>query len=234
MNGAVRCANAAGMCRPTAPAQASLLPGRLHSGFMRIGYFGGSFDPPHRGHRAVARAVRERFVLDRVLLAPTGRQPLKPDGPTASFEDRLRMTALLCAGEPGLEASDIDAPRPDGEPNYTADTLRRLRALLPEEARMFGIVGADAYLSMPQWREAGALFALAEWIVVSRPGVSLRSAEAMAVECGRGARIHLLPDLAEPASATDLRERLLHDEPCDDLLTPEVMAYIRKHRLYGS
>ncbi len=97
---------------------------------MRLGYFGGSFDPPHRAHLLAARLARRQFQLDRVLLAPTGRQPLKKEGAVASFADRLRMVEMLCQGEPGLEASAIDGPRPAGEPNYTVDTLRRLRSRL--------------------------------------------------------------------------------------------------------
>ena len=75
---------------------------------MRVGLFGGSFDPPHRGHLAVAEAVRDRFALDRVLLAPAAIQPLKPGGAQASFADRLRMVELLCEGAHGIEASTID------------------------------------------------------------------------------------------------------------------------------
>lgn len=98
---------------------------------MRLGYFGGSFDPPHRAHLLAAELARQQFSLDRVLLAPTGRQPFKTGGAQAPFADRLHMVGLLCEGHPGLEASAIDGPLPGGEPNYTVDTLRRLRASLP-------------------------------------------------------------------------------------------------------
>ncbi|HEV2278858.1 MAG TPA: adenylyltransferase/cytidyltransferase family protein, partial [Acidobacteriaceae bacterium] len=81
---------------------------------MKIGFFGGSFDPPHRGHIALARLAIERLALDRVLLAPVGVQPLKRHRPQAGFDDRVAMTRLAIKGQPGLEVSLIDAPRTDG------------------------------------------------------------------------------------------------------------------------
>ena len=201
---------------------------------MRIGYFGGSFDPPHRGHLTVALAARERFALDKVLLAPTGRQPLKPDGPRASFGDRLAMTELLCAGQTGLEASAIDAPSPDGGFNYTADTLTRLRANLPPTAELYAIVGADAFLGLPHWHGVEKLFALAEWIVVSRPGSPLEQLEAMPLRPEQRGRVHLLDGIADPTSATHVRARLREGQPCEPLLPMTLCEYIRAHRLYGA
>ena len=199
---------------------------------MRLGYFGGSFDPPHRGHLAVARAVRERFSLDRVLLAPTGRQPRKPDGPAAPFADRLRMTELLCAGEPGLEAVDIDAPRPQGQPNYTVDTLRGWKERLPARAEIFAILGADALLGLPQWRGVPELFALAEWVVVSRPGFPLEQVQELWLTPAEQARLHLLEGVEDPTSATGLRARLRAHLPCGEWLPASVLRYIQEHRLY--
>jgi len=93
---------------------------------MRVGFYGGSFDPPHCGHLAVAKAAAEAFALDTVLLAPTARQPLKPQGAEASFDDRLAMVRLLCEGESGLEASELEAPSAESgaavQPNYTIDS----------------------------------------------------------------------------------------------------------------
>ena len=119
---------------------------------MRVGFFGGSFDPPHRGHLAAALAAADRFGLERVLLAPTARQPLKPDGPVASFEDRLEMVRLLCEGSARLEASAVDAPAADGQPNYTIDTLQRLQGVFGADETIFVIVGVDAFLGLRRWR----------------------------------------------------------------------------------
>src|ERR1700728_4305611 len=97
------------------------------NGGARVAFFGGSFDPPHIGHVAVARAARQALHLDRVLFAPVGLQPLKPTGPSASFEDRVAMTRLAIAGQPGFELSLADAPKAAGAaPNFTIDTLTTL------------------------------------------------------------------------------------------------------------
>src|SRR5271165_476001 len=100
---------------------------QLEAGPGRIAFFGGSFDPPHMGHLAVARAARAALGLDCVLFAPVGAQPLKPQGPSASFADRLEMTKLAIAGQPGFAISLADAPMSSGAPNYTLETLLGLR-----------------------------------------------------------------------------------------------------------
>ena len=204
---------------------------------MRVGLFGGSFDPPHRGHLAVAEAVRNRFALDRMLLAPAAIQPLKPEGAHASFADRLRMVELLCARANGIEASAIDGPQTGGTPNYTIDTLHRLRDELPPNAEIFVIVGADAFLGIRQWKNPEALLTQARWIVVSRPGFDLHQLKALQLTAGQRARIETLSDFENPVSATEIRERL-HEHAAApggaDLVPPKVLEYIRAHHLYGT
>lgn len=199
---------------------------------MRIGYFGGSFDPPHRGHLAVSCAARDRFALDRVLLVPTGRQPFKPAGAVASFADRLAMVQLLCEGHAGLQASPLDAPHPDGTPNYTADALGQLQAELPAGSEIFIIVGADAFLGVAQWHEGPALLQENRWIVVSRPGVPAAALEACLALCTPKNRPSLLDSVWDPASATDLRADVCQGRETGDALVPAVADYIRTHRLY--
>ena len=143
------------------------------------------------------------------------------------------MTTLLCAGERGLTASDVDKPRADGAPNYTVDTLRRLKEQLPEDAEVFAIVGADALLSLPQWRGVAELFTLAEWVVVSRPGFALEAVEQLALTAAQRGRLRFIEGVADPRSATELRACLREGKPCNDLLPPQVLHYIRKHGLYG-
>ena len=144
---------------------------------MRVAFFGGSFDPPHLGHLAVARAARAAFALDAVLFAPVGMQPLKPEGPAASFEDRLVMTRLAIAGEPGFQVSLADAPKPPGAPNYipnyTIDTLERLRASLAPDGLLFCLMGADSFFGLRRWHRAAELPFVASLIVASRPGQPL-------------------------------------------------------------
>jgi nicotinate-nucleotide adenylyltransferase len=199
---------------------------------MRVGLFGGTFDPPHLGHLAVARAVRDRFALDRVLLAPAGVQPLKPGGAHASFADRLRMVELLCDGCRGIEASAIDAPRPDGSPNFTIDTLQRLRAELPG-AEIFVIVGADAFLGIREWRCPDELLR-ERWLVVSRPGFDVSALDSLGLTPGQRAHVETLGDFANPASATEIRDRLGADEAGGELVPAKVLEYIKTHHLYGT
>jgi nicotinate-nucleotide adenylyltransferase len=192
---------------------------------MRIALFGGTFDPIHRGHLAIAKAAADAFGLDEVLFAPAGRQPLKPEGSTAGFEDRIAMTKLACAADGRFVASELDAPRLDGTPNYTVDTLETLRRARPE-AELFVLVGMDSFLDLPRWHEPERLLKLAEWIVVSRPGFELDKSQT-------GERVHVLNTVHEDVSATELRERLERGEDCADVLPAGVMEYIREHGLYG-
>jgi nicotinate-nucleotide adenylyltransferase len=206
---------------------------------MRIGFFGGSFDPPHLGHLAVARAAAKTFALDRILFAPTAHQPLKPDGAVASFQDRLAMVSLLCDLEPlnsraRFEPSWLDAPLPDGSPNYTVNTLSTLRAMCSVEDTVFVIIGADAFLGLPRWRSPETLLDLAEWIVVSRPGVALEEMEQLALRPEQMPRVHWLKDIHEPASATHVRSLLSAGSDCEGLLPASVLRYIRAHHLYES
>ena len=201
---------------------------------MRVGLFGGSFDPPHRGHLAVAEAVRDSFALDRVLLAPAAVQPLKLDGAHASFADRLRMVELLCEGAPGIEASTIDGPQKDRAPNYTIDTLHRLRDELPPGTEIFVIVGADAVLGLRQWKDPAALLKQARWIVVSRPGFDLHALETLQLTPEQLARIETLSDFENPVSATEIRERFHDHDTASALVPPKVLEYIRAHHLYGT
>lgn len=146
---------------------------KQHSGGRRIAFFGGSFDPPHRGHVAVARAARDALHLDEVLFAPVGAQPLKPVGSTASFDDRVAMTRLAIAGEPGFALSLVDAPRATLEPNYTFDALVEVQAELPSDGQLYCLMGADSLLSFSQWRRAAEIPFVGALIVASRPGESL-------------------------------------------------------------
>lgn len=190
---------------------------------MRIGFFGGSFDPPHLGHLRVGHAAAGAFSLDRILFAPTGRQPLKTSGASASFGDRLTMVSLLCelqppTARPQLEASSVDAPHADGSPNYTVDTLSKVRGDSSTNDSLFVLVGADAFLDLRRWKSPDSLLQLAEWIVVSRPGVSLQQLQNLNLTPWELSRVHLLEDVHEPASATDIRELLRAGSDCSGLL----------------
>lgn len=198
---------------------------------MRIGFFGGSFDPPHRGHLAVAKAAREAFALDRVLLTPVAAQPLKKRGGFAAWTDRLNMAELACRNLDGLAAADLDAPRPDGRPNFTVDTLTRLREQEPN-ATIFGLTGLDTFAGLRQWRESDELLRQAQWIVVSRPGCSFEVIGTLGLSPEQLAQVHQLDSVAVPISATEIRARLQAGQSCAGLVPETVLAYIDEHRLY--
>lgn len=221
---------------------------------MNIGFFGGSFDPPHRGHIALARLAMERLGLDRVLLAPVGMQPLKRDRPQADYQDRVAMTRLAIDGQPGLELSLIDAPRSDHRPNYTIDTLRALRATLAADDHLICLLGADSFLSIGKWYRAADLLLAADFAVAARPGFDLSRVTAalpasisvgsctstqpdQLVLCLRGAarresRLYLLPELEVAVSASAIRSELEQGAHPGQLLPPAVAAYIQQHHLY--
>lgn len=197
---------------------------------MRVALFGGSFDPPHHGHVAIAAAAADVFDLDKVLFAPVGHQPLKPEG-AAPFPDRLAMVELACRVDSRFAVSDLDAPRHDGSPNYTVETLAKLHAAMPD-VRLFNLVGADSFLDLRRWHEPERLLELAEWIVVSRPGFPLANLAPLGLTAQQLGRVHLLQTVHEDVAATNLRERLEAGDRCADVLAPEVSAYIEVHHLY--
>lgn len=145
----------------------------------RVAFFGGSFDPPHLGHLAVARAARAALELDSVLFAPVGAQPLKPHGSSASFDHRLAMTRLAIAGESVFSLSLADAPTPSGAPNYTLETLLALRAELLPDGALFCLMGADSFLGLRHWRRSAEIPFAAPLIVASRPGQPLDGLKAV-------------------------------------------------------
>jgi nicotinate-nucleotide adenylyltransferase len=159
--------------------------GQVWQSGSRVAFFGGSFDPPHLGHLAVARAARDAFRLDAVLFAPVGAQPLKREGSTASFEHRLEMTRLAIAGERGFAVSLADAPRPLGgsesprlPPNYTIDTLVGLRAALQPGFALYCLMGADSFFGLRRWHRAAEIPFVAPLIVAWRPGQPLEGLKA--------------------------------------------------------
>lgn len=227
-------------------------------GGRRIAFFGGSFDPPHLGHIGIARAAQSALQLDTVLFAPVGVQPLKPLGPTASFEDRVAMTELAIKGLPQFAISFADAPDATGEPNYTIDTLHRLEAQFPS-ARLFTLIGADSLLSLGRWYRGAEVPFVAPLIVASRPGQQLEDLTGILPEgltvhdepaavgsplrlftlrndAGATAPLYLLPGLQIEISASDIRHQVgaALDRLCagHELLPDAVCNYIAQHGLY--
>src|SRR6266403_465291 len=142
---------------------------------MNIGLFGGSFDPIHRGHLALAQAATERFALRQVLFVPANVSPHKQKQPVTAFVHRYAMVALATQDQKQLIPSLLEAPggSPTG-PSYTIDTVRRLKQALKKADRLFLLIGIDAFRDIAKWREAKALLAECDFVVASRPGFSLR------------------------------------------------------------
>jgi len=153
---------------------------------MKIGLFGGTFDPIHRGHTALAQAAREQFGLNRVLFVPANVPPHKQKQPLSSFAHRYAMVTLATAAEKSVIPSLLEAPPETRQPasnkarkasapaaNYTIDTLRRLKQNLKKIDQVFFLIGIDAFRDIGQWHESNALFTECEFIVASRPGYFL-------------------------------------------------------------
>jgi nicotinate-nucleotide adenylyltransferase len=146
---------------------------------QRVAFFGGSFDPPHMGHLAVAHAAVAALSLDSVLFAPVGAQPLKPSGSSGRFEDRVEMTRLAIEGERAFRLSLVDAPRPGGKPNYTLESLLAVKKELPQDCRLYCLIGGDSFGGLQQWFRAAEIPFIAPLIVASRPGQPLGDLQAL-------------------------------------------------------
>jgi nicotinate-nucleotide adenylyltransferase len=178
------------------------------SGGRRVAFFGGSFDPPHLGHLAVARAAQAALGLDTVLFAPVGAQPLKPLGSTASYEDRLALTRLAIAGDAGFAVSLADAPKAGGAPNYTLDTLEDLREDLPRGSALFCLMGADSFFGLRRWHGAAEIPFVAPLIVASRPGQLLDGLKAALPE---GLSLEAGPDEDRTVAGVEMRTCILRN-----------------------
>jgi nicotinate-nucleotide adenylyltransferase len=189
----------------------------------RIGIMGGTFDPIHHGHLVAASEVATVFSLDEVLFVPTGEQPFKSDRAVTVAEHRYLMSVIATASNPRFSVSRVDIDRPGV--TYTIDTLRELRAQLPQ-AELFFITGADALGQILQWKDVNELWELAHFIGVTRPGHELDAAELPAGEYS------LLEIPAMAISSTDCRARVIADKPVWYLVPDGVVQYIGKHRLY--
>lgn len=195
---------------------------------MRIGVVGGTFDPIHVAHIAMAEAARGCAALDRVLIIPAGVPPHRPQ-PEAGDQERLAMCRLAVLGHPDLEVSDVELRRPGA--SYTVLTLEELHQRCPG-AELFLVLGWDAARELRSWYRPDRVLDLATLVVVPRPGLPDPSEEDV-----RGAGIPLsrfrlcrvrTPDIG----ATDLRRDLHAGVVPDGALDPAVAAYIAAHRLY--
>jgi nicotinate-nucleotide adenylyltransferase len=230
---------------------------------MNIGLFGGTFDPIHRGHITLAHAALERYKLNRIYFVAANIPPHKQRQPVSPFAHRYAMVVLATATEKAFVPSLIEAPpevepkaaKAAAKPNYTIDTVRLLKRSLKKVDQLFLLTGIDTFADIAVWHQSEALFRECEFIVASRPGYSLADVANALPETLRpkphvtkpfqkqaatgdlvlkGATIHLLDDVHQKVSATEIREAAAAGKLLARFVDPAVADYIKKVGLYKS
>jgi nicotinate-nucleotide adenylyltransferase len=230
---------------------------------MNLAFFGGTFDPIHRGHIAVAESAAKNFDLNKVLFVPAELPPHKQHQTFASFAHRMAMVGLGTEGHSTFVPSDIEAClyAETGKPNYSLETVRRLKSELKKSDKLYFLIGIDAFLGIAKWHQPVELLRECEFIVANRPGYSLGDiagalppelrpkaevlkaagktgaglAASGAVMAFSGVTLHLLEDVSERVSSTQLREAAASSgRRLEGHVGDAVAEYIRKTRLYRS
>jgi nicotinate-nucleotide adenylyltransferase len=213
---------------------------------MKIGLFGGTFDPIHWGHLRSAEEVREAFRLDRVLFIPSSIPPHKQKGEAAPADDRLAMTRLATASHPGFAVSDVEIARPGK--SYSIDTLRRFAGKLGRNDLLYFILGMDAFREIGSWKDFEKLFSLSHFIITSRPKckdllalddipVAARKSfcydsKINAYRHPSGTRLHFIKLTDIAISASEIRARVKAGKSIRYLVPSEVESYIKRRGLY--
>ncbi|NLO73934.1 MAG: nicotinate-nucleotide adenylyltransferase [candidate division WS1 bacterium] len=196
---------------------------------LRVGLMGGTFDPPHYGHLALAEAAREALELERVIFLPNGQPPHKPAWEVSPAEHRYAMTELACASHPHFFVSRAEMDRPG--PSYSLDTVRAFQRELGPDLRLYFIVGMDSVVELPTWHEPDRLLEEAQVVAADRPGSESPDLEAI-LGAERRAKVQLIRMAPLGISGTDLRERVRAGRSLWYLTPEPVAAYIEKHGLY--
>lgn len=212
---------------------------------MNIALFGGTFDPIHTGHLQAARAAARRFRLRKVLFVPSGTPPHKQRHRLTSFYHRFAMVALACQGEPRFVPSLLEAPRADGRPHYSVDTVRAAQRLLAPGNHLYFLIGFDAFLDLPHWKDYRRLLALTDFIVVSRPGFGTeeirqvvppdllsRTQNARNKIALKRTNLFVMAGLEVAVASREIREAVARGRPVAGLVPPLVEEYIWKEGLY--
>jgi nicotinate-nucleotide adenylyltransferase len=189
---------------------------------MKLGLFGGSFDPVHLGHLLVAQAALEELVLDRLFFIPAAQSPFKPESKPAPAPTRLQLLRIALAGKTNCEIDEQEIHR--GGISYTIETLRDYTRRFPK-AELFYLIGADNAAKLNGWREAGELAGLAEFVAIPRPGGT--AADFPAPFRGRTLRGFPLG-----VSSSEIRARVRAGLPIDQFVPPAVAEAIHSGRLY--
>lgn len=219
---------------------------------MRIGLFGGTFNPIHNCHLTIAAQIRERLSLDQILFIPAGDPPHKPQDDLAPARHRLEMVRLAIAGHPAFTVSDVEITRLTT--SYSIDTVRVLRDHYGPHADLSFIIGLDAFLEFPSWQQAPDLLRLCHFIVVSRTGASFalladrpplpamprqtlesldrRTQDRLDVPVPGGTHLTFIRLPPCDISASDIRQRIRSRMSIASLLPASVESYILRVRLY--
>jgi nicotinate-nucleotide adenylyltransferase len=222
------------------------------AGGRRIALFGGTFDPIHSGHIAVARAAERRFRLDCVFFIPSSRPPHKSAAELCAYEHRFAMVALACSEHPRFVPSLAEASVNGASPDvfYSIDTVRRFREQFNRaDDHTYFIVGADSFLHLKTWKNYVELLQCCDFVVANRPGFQIRRLREVippellapsAAEESRDSRVirlketsvYVLETVASQVSATDVRQRVERGQSVHGLVPPRVEEYITKQELY--
>ena len=198
---------------------------------MKVGIFGGTFDPIHYGHLVAAEEARAILGLEQVMIAPAGQPPHKTDRPITPPEHRVAMVQLAIASNPCFVLSRVDLDRPG--PHYSVDMVTRLRREMgPGE--MFLIVGMDSLMEMPSWHECERLMGLCYIVGVNRPGYTYDLAPLEKAVPGISAHIRVLEAPQLEISSHELQERVRRGLPIKYQVPEAVEEYIQRHKLYAS
>ena len=195
------------------------------TGGMRLGVFGGTFDPPHIGHLVLAEWAWESLGLDRLWFVPTGRPPHKPRRRITPARHRLAMIRLAVRGRAGFAVSTLELER--RTPSYTVETLRAIAGRHVGER--FLLIGGDSLDDFRRWREPERILQLATLAVVGRPGAGSARTRAWARRTGR---VKWIGDPALDVSSSALRARIRRGGSVRYLVPDAVRRYIQRHRLY--
>lgn len=200
---------------------------------MRIGVFGGTFDPVHVGHLILAEQCREQGRLDLVLFVPAARPPHKQDRQLTPFDQRAEMLALAVAGQPAFRVDDLEKDRPG--PSYTVDTLAELHRRY-DGAELLLILGADMLEDLPRWHEPAGIAARAGLLVVARPGWQPPSLERLQEDMRLPAGVALRQQVVQvpliDIASRDLRGRATEGRSLRYLVPRAIEAYIADKHLY--
>jgi nicotinate-nucleotide adenylyltransferase len=198
---------------------------------MNIGILGGTFDPVHSGHLAIAEEAVASLGLDEVIFMPAGRPWLKADKPVSAAADRLQMVRLAIAGKPGYRLSAIEVEHRG--PSYSADTVEEIKRQTGGADELYFIIGSDSLIDLPRWYHPEYLISLCRLVVVPRPCCPLPDLDALdAAVPGLLGRLTMLDKPQIDISASAIRERVAKGLSISHLVPEAVERYIAEVGLY--